>query len=98
MRTTILSTTGNFMRAIFFLCISFCSISFAENHATTFTASSDVTAELGSNLLSNGSFKNDLSSWKASNWKWVSGAALHETGNVEPLSQEIKTQNGIAYL
>lgn len=57
------------------------------------------TATLGSELLVNGTFDTDLSSWTAgANWAWgAGGTADHTAGSVETLKQTIATTNGSHY-
>lgn len=56
-------------------------------------------ATQGSNLITNGSFANDLSGWTDSGatWSWSSGAALHTAGSVSTLSQGITVTSGLTY-
>lgn len=57
-------------------------------------------ASLGSELLTNGSFSTNLAGWTfvPGDWSWSAGTALHATGNVTPLSQNISVINGQHYL
>ena len=57
------------------------------------------TATLGSDLVTNGAFTSDLSSWTGTtNWSWSAGAALHTAGSVVALSQNISVTSGQTYL
>jgi len=56
-------------------------------------------AVLGTELLTNGDFASDLSSWTAgTGWSWdASGKALHATGNIPTLLQSIAVTDGETY-
>ena len=57
-------------------------------------------ATLGSELVTNGTFPSDLSSWtdSGSSWSWSSGAALHTPGSASTLSQNLSISTGATYL
>ncbi len=50
-----------------------------------------TTATLGSEIIANGTFDTDLSSWTATDWTWSSGKALHTAGNTSALSEATST-------
>jgi hypothetical protein len=54
---------------------------------------------VGNELVTNGSFNSDLSSWttNGSDWTWSSGTALHGTGNTSPLYQTITVSTSEIY-
>lgn len=56
------------------------------------------TANLGSDLVTNGTFNSDLSGWTGTNWSWSAGAALHTAGSTAALSQNISVTSGQTYL
>jgi len=66
------------------------------------TQSLQSTAPLGSELVTNGTFDSDLSGWTiggtGTGWSWdAAGKALHATGNVDTLWQNINVVNGTTY-
>lgn len=58
------------------------------------------TATLGPELVTNGAFTSDLSSWtdSGSSWSWVAGTADHTPGSASTLSQNITVGVGNTYL
>lgn len=71
----------------------------ASGTLNVYHAESDPT--LGSNLITNGTFTTDLSSWTVggtgSGWAQSSGTALHAAGNTDTLSQAINTTSNAHY-
>lgn len=56
-------------------------------------------AALGAELVTNGAFTTDLSSWTVgANWAWSSGTALHTAGATATISQNISVITGEEYL
>ena len=53
----------------------------------------------GSELVANGAFASDLSSWTDSgtSWSWSSGTALHAAGSVSTLTQNLTITSGSTY-
>jgi len=66
------------------------------------TQSLQSTAPLGGELVTNGTFDSDLSGWTigggGTGWSWdAAGKALHATGNVDTLYQNINVVDGTTY-
>lgn len=55
------------------------------------------TAPLGAELVANGAFNSDASSWTAAGWTWGAGKIKHDSGNVTALSQNITVADGVTY-
>ena len=75
-----------------------------DSTARTYTflgqTSNNSYATSGAELVTNGGFTSDLSSWSdsGSTWSWVSGAASHTAGSASTLSQSVTVTNGSTYV
>ena len=86
---------------------NYCSITVSDAGAltidptgkTTTITSVNSTATLGTELVANGGFDSNLSSWTDSgaSWSWSAGTALHTAGSISNLSQNVTVVNGSTY-
>ncbi|HNI73165.1 MAG TPA: hypothetical protein PLX65_06510, partial [Accumulibacter sp.] len=85
----------------------YCSITVSDAGALTIDptgktitiTSVNSTATLGTELVANGGFDSNLSSWTDSgaSWSWSAGTALHTAGSISNLSQNVTVVNGSTY-
>jgi len=59
--------------------------------------SSNSDANLGTELVTNGTFDSDLTGWAGANWAYDAGEASHTAGAATALTQSISVTNGTAY-
>ena len=86
---------------------NYCSITVSDAGALTIDptgktitiTSVNSTATLGTELVANGGFDSNLSSWTDSgaSWSWSAGTALHTAGSISNLSQNVTVVNGSTY-
>ena len=86
---------------------NYCSITVSDAGALTIDptgktitiTSVNSTATLGTELVANGGFDSNLSSWTDSgaSWSWSAGTALHAAGSISSLSQNVTVVNGSTY-
>ena len=86
---------------------NYCSITVSDAGALTIDptgktitiTSVNSTATLGTELVANGGFDSNLSSWTDSgaSWSWSAGTALHTAGSISNLSQDVTVVNGSTY-